>query len=125
MTLAVGLAGSGEACGSANVTPKPTGTGQLTGSVLVCRAIGQHCSPIAATVTVHSVQGKTFGKRVAQRYAVNGRFNFSLPPGKYFPSASQARIDGHRCISGAVALRAHVSVRDDILCYPRVRKSAT
>jgi hypothetical protein len=124
LTVCAGLACTVEACGSASVTPRPAGSGQLIGRVLVCRAIGERCAPIAATVTVRRVRGKTLGKPVAKGFAVNGRFSFSLPPGKYFPSPSAFRrqFNTGGCISSQAVLHAYTRVRDDVNCFVRQRK---
>ena len=116
------------ACGSAQAVHDPTGgrDGQLTGRISVCRTFAGRCSPAAATITIHRVLGSTLGPPLASRDARTGRFRFSVPPGQYFPSASDVRpkLAGARCISGDVIVKAGRIVRDEIRCFPRVRSKA-
>jgi hypothetical protein len=114
-----------DGCGSAGAARSQGKVGQLVGRVSICPPIGRRaCSRTKATVTILQVHGKTLGRSVAKVYATNGDFRFSLPPGKYFPSASLVNAgNGIRCIAGqTVVTTAHI-VRDDVECYPRVRRS--
>lgn len=115
-----------DGCGSASAVRSQGKAGQLVGRVSICPPIGRRaCSRTKATVTILGVHGKTLGRSVAKVYAANGDFRFSLPPGKYFPSASPVHAgNGIRCIAGQMVVTSAHIVRDDVECYPRVRRSA-
>jgi hypothetical protein len=113
-------------CGSAQGVHRRLG-GQLTGRVSICRTVAGLCSLAAATVSILRVHGTTQGRPVARENAASGHFSFSLPPGKYFPSASDIRpkLAGARCISGEVVVTSDQVVPDGISCFPRVRQNAS
>jgi|ERR1041385_2434972 hypothetical protein len=123
MTLTIGLACVGDACGHTDIVRRASGQAVLAGRVLVCREAEHKCVPAEATIKVLSVHGTTLGKPVAERRVVDGRFRFTMPPGKYFPSASDVMGSSAsvHCISGEMVLRAHEQTVDDIRCYARLQ----
>jgi hypothetical protein len=114
-----------DGCGSARALRLPGKVGQLIGQVSICPSIGPGpCSRTRATVTVLEVHGTTLGRPVAKMNTTTGRFRFSLPPGKYFPSGSGVYAkNGIRCIAGEPVVSTGHVVRDEVRCYPRVRPS--
>jgi hypothetical protein len=100
-----------------------TPDGQLSGRVEVCGRPGatgvRKCSLAGATVTVRIVHGEAPGRVVATRDAPHGRFSFTLPAGKYLPSAS--RVDTKRNVDGCVSVQTTVrkghTTRDTVRCY--------
>jgi hypothetical protein len=104
-------------------TREPSHDGRLSGEVSVCSLELQKCVPTAGTVVILSVHGTEMGGSVAKQHTSTGRFSFVLPPGKYFPSASdvQPRLSRGRCIAGYAVVRARDNIIDGVLCFPRVR----
>jgi hypothetical protein len=122
----LGFACADGGCGDAQRAKKPARDARLSGRVEVCTANFGKCSPVAATVTLLSVQGATLGSAVGKKYAANGRFSFDVAPGKYFPTAStaQARVADRRCFAGEAVVRAGEDVTDSVSCVPRVTGAA-
>lgn len=118
MVVIVSVAVVTTACG--NARGSPTASGRLSGRIMLCRQATLDCRRIAvATVTALSVHGTKFGAAIAKRHVTNGQFSFSLPEGKYFPSASavHANLNGGHCIAGEVVVHARQNVRADIDCF--------